>query len=199
MTLDETMKLKTAYGKILNNVQQVKEDSSSIVYDDYDRQMFDYVRNEDIVKSYNNPNNFLILMDIDDNRRKQKFDDVCKHFGFSYTIGDYDDEEDGFPLIPDEKFRRALDGYFKRVDELDVGEMSIIKNKLDNMFSCMNLIEEESSDIKLEIDEVLGNNMDYDDKSPVRNLLFTIEAKMAYFYKYLSSFEKDIESMKQYR
>ena len=38
--------------------------------------------------------------------------------------------------------------------------------------------------------------MDYDDKSPVRNLLFTIEAKMAYFYKYLSSFEKD-ESMKQ--
>ena len=50
MTLDETMKLKTAYGKILNNVQQVKEDSSSIVYDDYDRQMFDYVRNEDIDK-----------------------------------------------------------------------------------------------------------------------------------------------------
>ena len=199
MTLDETMKLKTAYGKILNNAQQVKEDSSSIVYDDYDRQMFDYVRNEDIVKSYDNPNNFLILMDIDDNRRKQKFDDVCKHFGFSYTIGDYDDEEDGFPLIPDEKFRRALDGYFKRVDELDVGEMSIIKNKLDNMFSCMNLIEDESSDIKLEIDEVLGNDMDYDDKSPVRNLLFTIEAKMAYFYKYLSSFEKDIESMKQYR
>lgn len=199
MTLDETMKLKTAYGKILNNEQPVKEDTSSIVYDDYDRQMFDYVRNEDIVKSYNNPNNFFILMDIDDNRRKQKFDDVCKHFGFSYTIGEYDDEEDGFPLIPDEKFRRALDSYFKRVDELDVGEMSIIESKLDNMFSCMKLIEDESSDIKLEIDEVLGNNMDYDDKSPISNLLFTIEAKMAYFYKYLHSFEKDIESLKRYR
>jgi hypothetical protein len=199
MTLDETMKLKAAYGNILNNVQQVKEDTSSIVYDDYDRQMFDYVRNEDIVKSYNNPNNFIILMDIDDNRRKQKFDDVCKHFGFSYTIGDYDEEEDGFPLMPDEKFRSALAGYFKRVDELDVGEMSMLKNKLDNMFNYMSLLEDKSSDIKLEIDEVLGNNMDYDDKSPIRNLLYTIEAKMAYFYKYLNGFEKDIESLKRYR
>lgn len=199
MTLDETIKLKTAYGKILNNVQQVNEDATPIVYDDYDRQMFDYVRNEDIVKSYNNPSNFLILMDITDNRHKQKFDDVCKHFGFSYTIGDYDEEEDGFPLIPDEKFRKALDSYFKRVDELDVGEMSVLKSKLDNMFSCMSLIEDESSDIKMEIDVVLGNNMDYDDKTPIRNLLFTIEAKMAYFYKYLNSFEKDIESLKRYR
>lgn len=199
MTLDETMKLKTAYKQILNNTYAITENADVVTYDDYDRQMFDYVRNEDIVKSYNNPNNFIILMDINDDRRKRKFDDACKHFGFSYTIGDYDEEEDGFPLMPDEKFRRALDSYFKRVNELDTGEMSTIKETLGNMLDCMSRIEEESTDIKLEIDEVLGNDMDYDSIAPVRDLLFTIEAKMEQFYKSLKLFEASAESLKRYR
>lgn len=199
LTTEDRNKLKDAYKQILNKTYTINESADAVVYDDYDRQMFDYVRNEDIVKSYDNPNKFIILMDMNNPNHKQKFDNICEHFGFTYTLGDYDDEEDGFPLIPDEQFRNALNNYFNRVDGLESGEMSVLKNKLNNMLSCMELIEEESSNIKLEIDEVIGNNMDYDDKTPIRDLLFTIEAKMTYLYKNLRTFENDIESLKQYR
>ena len=59
MTIDET--IIEAHMVVLNNVQQVKEDSS-IVCDDYDKnQMFDLIAPMKIDKSYDNPNHSLYL------------------------------------------------------------------------------------------------------------------------------------------